>query len=92
VRSRAEIRKGTSRFSACSIAEAGRQRRRENLNFAAGLAAHLLGLEVLKQVSGVLPSPTVGRIAVFDLVELSIKKHVVLRKPWCPACFPTGHD
>jgi bacteriocin biosynthesis cyclodehydratase domain-containing protein len=66
--------------------------RRENLNFAAGLAADLLGLEVLKQVSGVMPSPTVGRIAVFDLVELNIKKHVVLRKPWCPACFPTGSD
>jgi adenylyltransferase/sulfurtransferase len=66
--------------------------RRENLNVAAGLAADLLGLEVLKQVSGVAPSPTVGRIAVFDLVELSLKKHIVLRKPWCPACFPQGHE
>jgi len=66
--------------------------RRENLNFAVGLAADLLGLEVLKQVSGAMPSPTVGRIVVLDLVELSMKKHVVLRKPWCPACFPKEHD
>ncbi|MEO8129959.1 MAG: TOMM precursor leader peptide-binding protein [Bryobacteraceae bacterium] len=65
--------------------------KRENLNFAAGIAANLLGLEVFKLVSGAMPSPTVGRIAVFDLIALSLKKHVVLRKPWCPACFPQGN-
>ena len=66
--------------------------RRENLNVAAALASNLLGLEVVKLLSKVMPSPTVGRLIVFDLVDLSIKKHVVLRKPWCPACFPEGHD
>ena len=66
--------------------------RRENLNAAAGLASNLLGLEIVKLVSGVMPSPTVGRLIVFDLVDLSLKTHVVLRKPWCPACFPEGHD
>jgi adenylyltransferase/sulfurtransferase len=62
--------------------------RRENLNFAAALAADLLGLEVVKQVSGVAPPPSVARIVVFDVLDVSLKKHVVLRKPWCPACFP----
>ena len=66
--------------------------RRENLNVAAALASNLLGLEVVKLLTRVMPSPTVGRLVVFDLVDLSIKKHVVLRKPWCPVCFPEGHD
>lgn len=66
--------------------------RRENLNVAAGIASNLLGLEVVKLVSGVMPSPTVGRIVVVDLVDLSMRKHVVLRKPWCPACFAKGHE
>ncbi len=64
--------------------------RRENLNYAVGVAANLTGLEVFKLLTGAMPSPTVGRIAVLDLIELSIKKHVVLRKPWCPACSPKG--
>jgi bacteriocin biosynthesis cyclodehydratase domain-containing protein len=66
--------------------------RRENLNVTAAIASNLLGLEVVKLVSGVMPSPTVGRIVVFDLVDLTVKKHVVLRKPWCPACFAKGHE
>jgi bacteriocin biosynthesis cyclodehydratase domain-containing protein len=61
--------------------------RRENLVFATGIAANLLGLEVLKQLCGAMPSSTAGRIVTVDLVDLSMKKHLVLRKPWCPACF-----
>jgi len=63
--------------------------RRENLTFATGIAANLLGLEALKYVSGIMPGSTTGRIAVINLVDLALTKHVVLRKPWCPACFPT---
>jgi hypothetical protein len=66
--------------------------RRENLNVTAAIASNLLGLEVLKLVSGIMPSQTVGRLVVFDLLDLSIKKYMVLRKPWCPACFAKGHE
>jgi adenylyltransferase/sulfurtransferase len=60
---------------------------RENLTFATGIAANFLGLEVLKELSGLLPPATIGRVLVIDLVELTMTNHVVLRKPWCPACF-----
>lgn len=66
--------------------------RRENLNVTAAIASNLLGLEVVKLVSGIMPSQTIGRILVFDLLDLSIKKYMVLRKPWCPACFAKGHE
>jgi adenylyltransferase/sulfurtransferase len=62
--------------------------RRENLTFATGIAANFLGLEALKYITGIMPGSTTGRIAVINLVDLTMTKHVVLRKPWCPACFP----
>jgi adenylyltransferase/sulfurtransferase len=61
--------------------------RHENLVFGAGIAAHLVSLEALKELSTVFSSSTVGKITVFNLLELTSAKHVVLRKPWCPACF-----
>lgn len=64
---------------------------RENLVFGAGIAANMLGLEVLKELLGVVSPPTRGRIVVVDLFELSVSKHVILRKPWCPACFRAGN-
>lgn len=60
---------------------------RENITFAAGLAANALGLEALKELSGCMQPSTVGKVLVIDLMEMSMKKHVLLRKPWCPACF-----
>ncbi|HKQ52260.1 MAG TPA: hypothetical protein VJT74_07830, partial [Pyrinomonadaceae bacterium] len=63
--------------------------RRENLVFGANVAANLVGLEALKELSGVLPAKSVGKIIVLDLLELTTTKHLVLRKPWCPACFKT---
>ena len=60
--------------------------RRENLNFGIGLAANLVGLETLKALTGIQPLPTRGRVVVLDLMDLKIEKHLVLRKPWCPAC------
>ena len=62
--------------------------RRENLVFAAGIAGNLLGLEVVKQLTAIVPPPSAAQIAVIDLLELSITRHLVLRKPWCPACWP----
>jgi molybdopterin-synthase adenylyltransferase len=61
--------------------------RLENLVFGAGLAANLLSLEALKVLIGDLSPSASGKIVVFDLLSLNSSKHVVLRKPWCPACF-----
>jgi adenylyltransferase/sulfurtransferase len=62
--------------------------KRENLVFGAGLAANLLGVEVLKELTGLAEPSLVGRILTVGLSDLNIQKHAVLRKPWCPACFP----
>jgi bacteriocin biosynthesis cyclodehydratase domain-containing protein len=61
--------------------------KRENLVFGAGLMANWLGLEAMKEVSGVAEPSALGAIVAFDLLRFSCTKHVVLRKPWCPACF-----
>ena len=61
--------------------------RRENLVFGAGIVGHLLGLEAFRALAGISLAAA-GRIVVFDLIEMTSQKHVVLRKPWCPACFP----
>jgi bacteriocin biosynthesis cyclodehydratase domain-containing protein len=61
--------------------------RRENLVFGTGLAGNLLGLEALKVLTGMTPPSLLGRVAVIDLMSLTLKKHLILRKPWCPACF-----
>ena len=60
---------------------------RESLVFGVGLAANLLSLEAVKALSGSISSSALGKIIVFDLLALESTKHVVLRKPWCPACF-----
>jgi molybdopterin-synthase adenylyltransferase len=61
--------------------------RRESLVFGANIAANLVSLEAIKELSGVLAGNALGKLIVFDLLELTSTKHVVLRKPWCPACF-----
>jgi bacteriocin biosynthesis cyclodehydratase domain-containing protein len=63
--------------------------RRENLVFGAGLVANLLGLEVLKEITGMAEPSLVGRLLTIRLTDVTIERHTVLRKPWCPACFPT---
>ena len=60
---------------------------RENLTFSAGLAANLVALEAVKQITGFVPTSAEGKVFVLDLLSLNMTKHVVLRKPWCPACF-----
>jgi adenylyltransferase/sulfurtransferase len=64
--------------------------RRENLVFGAGIAANMLALEALREIIGLVPVPTQGKIVIFDLLDMSTSKHVVLRKPWCPACYPSA--
>ena len=63
--------------------------RRENLVFGAGIAANLASLEAIKYVSGIFQPSALGKLLVFNLFDLICTKHVVLRKPWCPACFKT---
>lgn len=60
---------------------------RENLVFAVGLAANLMGLEALKALTNIAPGATNGSVLVVDMIEMSMKKHVVLRHPRCPICF-----
>lgn len=60
--------------------------RSENLVFSAGAAGNLIGVEILKELTGIAATSLVGKIAVFDLLEHSIAKHVILRQPFCPAC------
>ena len=61
---------------------------RENLVFGAPIVGNLLAMEAFRVLLG-LPAVASGRIIVFDLMESTSQKHVVLRKPWCPACFAT---
>ena len=63
--------------------------RHENLVCGVQMAAGLVSLEALKSLSGALTSSAVGKVVVFNLLDLTAGKHVVLRKPWCPACFKT---
>jgi bacteriocin biosynthesis cyclodehydratase domain-containing protein len=61
--------------------------RRESLVFGANIAANLVSLEALKELSGVIQPNALGKLIVFNLLDLTSTRHVVLRKPWCPACF-----
>ena len=61
--------------------------RRENVVFGSAIVGNLLGLEVFKILAG-LPGSVQGKILTIDFLELSAQKHVVLKKPWCPACYP----
>jgi len=63
--------------------------RRANLVFSAAVAGQLAGTEALKALLFPEHLATYGRIQVFDLRDFSSTLHVVLRKPWCPACFAT---
>jgi len=61
--------------------------RHENLVSGVDVAAGLVSLEAIKSLCGVLAPSAMGKIVVFSLLDLTSTKHVVLRKPWCPACF-----
>jgi adenylyltransferase/sulfurtransferase len=59
---------------------------RENLVFGTQMAGQLAALETFKALTGIASSPARGAVIVFDLLTLATTRHVVLRKPWCPAC------
>jgi bacteriocin biosynthesis cyclodehydratase domain-containing protein len=60
----------------------------ENLTFAAGLLGNLAALEAFKTITGIGACSAAGGIVVVDLIWGGWQKHTILRKPWCPACFP----
>lgn len=60
--------------------------RRENLVFGAGIVANMLGVEVMKALTGSSEPSLVGRLLTVNLQDLSTQKHTVLQKPWCPTC------
>jgi adenylyltransferase/sulfurtransferase len=60
---------------------------RENLVFGPAIVGNMLALETFRALLG-LAAAASGRVIVFDFLESTSQKHVVLRKPWCPACFP----
>jgi adenylyltransferase/sulfurtransferase len=64
--------------------------RRENHPFATGVVADLAGLEAFKFLTGLAEPSAKGGVVVFDFLTLACRRHVVLRKPWCPACAPRG--
>jgi len=61
---------------------------RENFVFSANLAAGFLGIEVVKELTGYAEPSLTGRLLTVRLTDTAIDRHTVLRKPWCPACFP----
>ncbi len=60
---------------------------RENHSFSAGTIGNLVGLEIFKALTGVIPPSTLGHITVIDFLQLTSSRHAILRRPWCPACF-----
>jgi hypothetical protein len=66
--------------------------RRENVVFGSGLMSNWLGLEAFKELTGISAPAALGAIVVFDLLTMESTKHVVLRKPWCPACFDNQYS
>jgi len=59
---------------------------RENLAFGTGIVGNMIALEAFKHLTGTRPS-TSGKVVTLDFLRARSEHHVVLRKPWCPACF-----
>jgi len=64
---------------------------RENLPFTVGAVGNLLALQAFQLIVGIRPKST-GRVLVLDPFTTTLSEHVVLRKPWCSACFPPNDD
>jgi adenylyltransferase/sulfurtransferase len=65
---------------------------RPSLVFGAGIAGQIAALEAFKVVSESMAPSLRGRLLVLDLRDLGTTLHVVLRKPWCPACFASWDE
>lgn len=64
--------------------------RREAFGFSVGLMANLAGLETLKALTQVGSCQTVGAVLVIDVLQSTLTRHVVLKNPRCPVCFPAA--
>jgi adenylyltransferase/sulfurtransferase len=59
---------------------------RENLVFGVGVMGNLLAFEAFNSLLA-FPSAISGGLLVVNLQDMSTSRHMILRKPWCPACF-----
>ena len=59
---------------------------RENLPFTVGIVGNLIALEAFRALTGIMEPLSLGGLLVFNFHRLRLERHVVLRKPWCPAC------
>ena len=62
--------------------------RRANLSIGCNIAAQLAGMETMKALTSIGGESAKGRIQVLNLLDMKLETHLVLRKPWCPACMP----
>ena len=62
--------------------------RRANLSLGVNIAAQLAAMEVMKALTSLGGTTAQGRIHVLNLLDLTMETHMVLKKPWCPACMP----
>jgi adenylyltransferase/sulfurtransferase len=62
--------------------------RRANLAPGCNLAAQLAAMEAVKGLTSIGGVSAQGRIHVLNLLDMKLETHLVLRKPWCPACMP----
>jgi adenylyltransferase/sulfurtransferase len=65
---------------------------RANLTCGTAIAGSVAALEIIKGIIPLGLVATLGHVIIFDLMSLSTTKHHVLRKPWCPVCFPKAVD
>lgn len=59
---------------------------RENTAFSAGVVGNMVALEAFKELSGIAAASSAGSIIVLDFLQLATTRHLVTRKPDCPAC------
>ncbi|WP_341367359.1 TOMM precursor leader peptide-binding protein [Yoonia sp. BS5-3] len=64
--------------------------RRENLAPAADIAGGILAAEVITLLSGTCTPNLDGRFLTITIPGFRVEKHIVLRKPDCPVCGPSG--
>jgi bacteriocin biosynthesis cyclodehydratase domain-containing protein len=64
-------------------------RHRENLSFGVGIVGNLLALEAFRSLTAE-SHPRAGRVLTVDFATSLTKDHLLLRKPWCPACGDPG--
>jgi adenylyltransferase/sulfurtransferase len=61
---------------------------RENTAFSAGVIGNMVAWQAFQELSGIAEASGAGSIFVLDFLRLTTTRHIVARKPDCPACGP----